>query len=47
MARILHFRDLDVYRMAMEGAMKLFELSKRFSVEERYSLTDQGRRSSR
>jgi len=39
--------DLDVYRMAFEAAMEIFELTKRFPAEERYSLTDQIRRSSR
>ncbi len=33
--------------MAFDTAMKVFELSKSFPVEERYSLTDQIRRSSR
>jgi len=33
--------------MAMEAAMGIFELTKRFPAEERYSLTDQVRRSSR
>ncbi len=39
--------ELDVYRMAFEAAMRVFEASKAFPVEERYSLTDQIRRSSR
>jgi four helix bundle protein len=39
--------DLDVYKKAFDAAMRLFELSKKFPVEERYSLTDQIRRSSR
>jgi len=39
--------ELDVYRMAFEAAMRIFELSKRFPREETYSLTDQIRRSSR
>ena len=39
--------DLEVYPIAFEVAMQIFELSKRFPVEERYSLTDQMRRSSR
>jgi|GEM_PF-2176770 len=39
--------DLEVYKMAFDVAMKIFELSKKFPVEERYSLTDQIRRSSR
>ncbi|WP_324704984.1 four helix bundle protein [Lyngbya sp. CCY1209] len=38
---------MNVYQIAFEVAMKLFELSKRFPVEERYALTDQIRRSSR
>jgi len=39
--------DLDVYRLAYVAAGEIFQLSKRFPVEERYSLTDQIRRSSR
>jgi four helix bundle protein len=39
--------DLDVYQLAFAVAMEIFELSKKFPVEERYSLTDQIRRSSR
>jgi len=46
-ANIRHFRELDVYQLAMESAMEIFELTKRFPREERYSLTDQIRRSSR
>ncbi len=38
---------LKVFELAYEGAMQIFELSKNFPVEERYSLTDQIRRSSR
>jgi len=40
-------RELEVYRMSFDVAMKIFELTKQFPVEERYSLTDQIRRSSR
>jgi four helix bundle protein len=47
MGSIRHFRELDVYTMAMEAAMGIFELTKRFPVEERYSMTDQMRRTSR
>ena len=47
MANIRHFRDLEVYQLAMAAAMKLFEGSKKFPPEEKYSLTDQIRRSSR
>jgi hypothetical protein len=39
--------DLEVYQMAFDAAMKIFELSKIFPKEEKYSLTDQIRRSSR
>ncbi len=45
--RIKSHRELDVYRMGFESAMRIFEVSKSFPVEERYSLTDQIRRSSR
>ncbi len=39
--------DLEVYQMAFDAAMHIFELSKKFPVEEKYSLTDQIRRASR
>ncbi len=39
--------DLDAYQIAFEVAMKIFELSKEFPPEEKYSLTNQIRRSSR
>jgi len=41
------FQDLTVYKEAFKLAMKIFELSKEFPKEEKYSLTDQIRRSSR
>lgn len=34
-------KDLGIYKIAFETAMKIFELSKKFPLEERYSLTDQ------
>ena len=40
-------RDLEVYKLAFDSAMEIFEISKRFPKEEQYSLTDQMRRSSR
>ena len=40
-------QDLEVYRLAFEAAMEIFEISKSFPREERYALTDQIRRSSR
>ncbi|MEH2150912.1 four helix bundle protein [Nostoc sp.] len=42
---IKNHQDLKVYQMAFDAAMKIFKLSKKFPVEERYSLTDQIRRS--
>ncbi|MBD2294541.1 four helix bundle protein [Anabaena sphaerica FACHB-251] len=44
---IKNHQDLRVYQMAFDAAMKIFELTKKFPVEERFSLTDQIRRSSR
>lgn len=43
----LTFKDLTVYKKAFELAMQIFEVSKSFPKEEKYSLTDQIRRSSR
>ena len=41
------YRDLTVYRQAVETAMAVFELTKTFPAEERYSMVDQVRRASR
>jgi four helix bundle protein len=41
------YRDLKIYQLAYKLAMELFNESKSFPREERYSLTDQIRRSSR
>lgn len=41
------FRDLKVYQLAYSLAMELYRETKTFPVEEKYSLTDQIRRSSR
>lgn len=41
------FRDLKVYQLAYKLAMKIFEETKHFPVEEKYGLTSQIRRSSR
>ncbi len=43
----MDFRDLHVYKKAFKLAMEIFEISKTFPKEEKYSLTDQIRRSSR
>lgn len=42
-----HFRDLDVYQFAFNSAMRIFEITKSFPPEEKYSMVDQIRRSSR
>ena len=41
------FRDLVVYQKARRVAKDVFQLTKAFPAEQRYSLTDQVRRSSR
>jgi four helix bundle protein len=41
------FRDLRVYQLAFKLAMEIFQESKSFPKEEKYSLTDQIRRASR
>ena len=40
-------KELDVWNNAMDAAVEIFQLSRTFPIEERYSLTDQIRRSSR
>ena len=45
--RINSYRDLRVYQSAMDAAMRIFQLTKLFPAEEKYSLVDQMRRSSR
>ena len=47
MSKVGSFKDLIVYQKAYKLAMEIFEISKDFPKEERYSLTDQIRRSSR
>lgn len=44
---IRHFRDLEVYSRAFDAAMEIFQLTKSFPSEERFSLVDQIRRASR
>jgi len=41
------FRDLIVYQKSYKAALEIFEMTKGFPAEEKYSLTDQIRRSSR
>jgi four helix bundle protein len=41
------FKELRVWQNAMDSAMVIFELTKKFPREERFSMTDQVRRSTR
>lgn len=47
MAYVDSFRDLEVYKLSRELASSIFSLTKQFPNEEKFSLTDQVRRSSR
>lgn len=47
MSQINSFKDLLVYQKAYKLAMEIFEITQTFPKEEKYSLTDQIRRSSR
>lgn len=47
MAKIKNHKELRVYQLSFEAGMDVFRMSKLFPKEERYSLTDQIRRSSR
>ncbi|MCC9077192.1 four helix bundle protein [Litorilinea aerophila] len=47
MAKIRDHRELVVWQKAMDAAMQVFEVTRAFPLEERYSLTDQMRRASR
>ncbi len=45
--KISSFRDLRVYQKAFQLQQAIFEITRQFPSEEKYSLTDQIRRSSR
>jgi len=47
MEKVKTHKDLKVWQNAMNAAMRIFEVTKRFPSEEKYSLVDQVRRSSR
>jgi four helix bundle protein len=47
MALVKHSKELRVYKQGFAAASRIYELSKHWPKEERYSLTDQVRRSSR
>ena len=44
---VRHFRELEVYQNGIDLTMRIFKISKNFPTEEKYSVTDQIRRSSR
>lgn len=43
----MSFRELQVYKKAFLLSVRIFDLTKNYPIEEKYSLTDQIRRSSR
>src|SRR5437867_6868559 len=47
MQNIRSYKELRVYQAAIEAAMRIFEITKRFPMEERFSMVDQMRRASR
>jgi four helix bundle protein len=47
MSMAFSFKDLDSYKLAREVSFEIFIISKSFPSDEKYSLTDQIRRSSR
>jgi four helix bundle protein len=47
MTYVKSFRDLEVYKLAREVSKEVYILTKSYPVDEKYSLTDQIRRSSR
>jgi four helix bundle protein len=47
MQNIRSYKELRVYQAAIDAAMRIFEITKRFPTEEGFSMVDQMRRSSR
>ncbi len=47
MAKIRTHKDLHVWQNAVSAAMRIFEITRDFPNEEKFSMTDQVRRSSR
>jgi len=45
--KIKSVRDLEVYKIAFAAAMEIYQISKSFPPDEKYSMTDQIRRASR
>lgn len=47
MQNIRSYQELRVYQAAIDAAMRIFEITKQFPTEKRFSMVDQMRRSSR
>ena len=47
MQNIRSYKELRVYQTAIDAAMRIFEITKRFPAEERFSMVDQMRRALR
>lgn len=47
MQNIRSYKELRVYQAAIDAAMRVFEITKRFLPEEKFSMVDQMRRASR
>ena len=47
MDKIRSYKELRVYQAAIDAAMRIFGITKRFPSEERFSMVDQMRRASR
>ena len=47
MQNIRSYKELRVYQAAIDAAMRIFEITKTFPSEERFSMVDQMRRASR
>lgn len=47
MQNIRSYKELRVYQKAIDAAMRVFEMTKHFPNEERFSMVDQMRRASR
>src|SRR6266566_9141324 len=47
MQSIRSYKELRVYQAAIDAAMRIFEITKRFPTEEKYSMVDQIRKASR
>ena len=45
--RIRSYKERRVYQAAIDAAMRVFEITKRFPAQERFSMVDQMRRASR